>query len=455
LGELGTKRKKGLILELIMNNREIAETIFMAGVRSVLPEKLIMGTWRLEGSLLSIGDQKIPLDGIRNIYLIGAGKASAAMGHYVESILGNRITDGHIVVKYGYSCKLKRIKVTEAGHPIPDTSGFKAAEEIIGISSQAVENDLVICLISGGASALLADLPGGILPEELYIVNNLLIRCGATINEINCVRKHLSRIKGGQLARIIRPAQLVTVILSDVTGNPLEVIGSGPTVPDSSTFNDALKVIEKYNLTTDLTSGVLNYLKDGASGIHTETPKPGDPLFEGAINILAGTNQIALRAAKNEAVSLGYKSYIIDSELNGDVESVCESVLNTAQSFKNNNDIQKPVCLLYGGETTIKISGKGRGGRNQHLALSAAIRLGNTTGITFLSAGTDGTDGPTDAAGAVADAETVKRAAILNEDPENYLCEFNSYSFFKRVGGQIMTGPTFTNVMDLVVVLVE
>jgi len=438
-----------------MNNREIAEKIFMAGVRSVLPEKLITGIMNLEGSMLTVSDHKIQLDSTKNIYIIGAGKASAAMGHYVESILGNWITGGHIVVKYGYSCKLKRIKVTEAGHPIPDASGFKAAEEIIRISSQAAENDLVICLISGGASALLSDLPQSILPEELYIVNNLLIRCGATINEINCVRKHLSRIKGGQLARIIRPAKLVTVILSDVTGNPLEVIGSGPTVPDSSTFNDALKVIEKHNLTTDITSGVLNYLKDGASGIHAETPKPGDPLFEGTINIMAGTNQIALKAAKNEAVSLGFKSYIIDSELNGDVESVCESVLSTALSFRKNNDIQKPACLLYGGEPTIKISGNGRGGRNQHLALSAAIRLRNTPGITLLSAGTDGTDGPTEAAGAVADSETVMRAISLNEDPENYLCEFNSYSFFKRVGGLIVTGPTFTNVMDLVVVLVE
>jgi hydroxypyruvate reductase/glycerate 2-kinase len=438
-----------------MNNREIAEKIFMAGVRSVLPEKLITCIMKLQGSMLIVSDHKIPLDNVKNIYVIGAGKASAAMAHYVESILGTRITGGHIVVKYGYSCKLKWIKVTEAGHPVPDASGFKAAEEIIKISSQATENDLVICLISGGASALLADLPEGILPEELYIVNNLLIRCGATINEINCVRKHLSLLKGGQLARIIRPAQLLTLILSDVTGNPLDVIGSGPTVPDSSTFNDALKVIDKYNLTTDITSGVLNYLKNGANGFHPETPKPGDPLFEGSFNILAGTNQLALKAAKTEAMSLGFKSYIIDSEMSGDVENVCESVLNNAVSFKKNNDIPKPACLLYGGETTIRVSGNGLGGRNQHLVLLAAIRLRNIPGITLLSAGTDGNDGSTDAAGAVADAETIRRAISLHEDPENYLCEFNSYNFFKRISGLIVTGPTFTNVMDLVVVLVE
>ncbi len=438
-----------------MNNREIAEKIFMAGVRSVLPEKLITGIMKIDGSVLEINENKIPLDNIKNIYVIGAGKASAAMGHYVESILGDRITGGHIVVKYGYSCKLKKIKVTEAGHPIPDSNGFKATEEIIKLSSQASENDLVICLISGGGSALLADLPEGLLPEELYIVNNLLIRCGASINEINCVRKHLSLVKGGQLTRIVRPAQLATLILSDVTGNPLEVIASGPTVPDPSTFSDALKVIDDYNLTADITSGVLNYLKDGSNGIHPETPKPGDPLFSGTLSILAGTNQIALKAAKAQAVNMGFKTYIIDTELHGDVENVSESVISTAISFKNNNDIQKPVCLLYGGETTVRINGNGKGGRNQHLALLAAMRLKNLPGFTLLSAGTDGTDGPTDYAGAVVDSETVRKAISLNEDPENYLYEFNSYNFFKRCGGQIITGPTYTNVMDIVVILVE
>jgi hydroxypyruvate reductase/glycerate 2-kinase len=438
-----------------MNNREIAEKIFLEGVKSVLPEKLITGIMRLNGSVLTIGEHKVQLDQVNNIYVIGAGKASAAMGHYVESILGNRITGGHIVVKYGHACKLKKVIVTEAGHPLPDSNGLKATEEIIKISTQAMENDLVICLISGGGSALLADLPQGLLPEELYIVNNLLIRCGASINEINCVRKHLSGVKGGQLARIVGPAQLVTLILSDVTGNPLEVIASGPTVPDPSTFSDALKVIEKYALSTDITTGVLNYLRDGLHGIHPETPKPGDPLFSGTFNILAGTNQIALKAAKNQAVRMGYKTCIIDSELKGDVENVCESVISTAISFQNNKEIQKPVCLLFGGETTVRVNGNGRGGRNQHLVLSAAIRLKNIPDITLLSAGTDGTDGPTDAAGAVADIGSVRRAMSLNEDPEIYLSEFNSYNFFKRVGGQIMTGPTFTNVMDIVVVLVE
>jgi len=438
-----------------MNKRNIAEQIFLAGVKSVLPEKLITGIMKLEGSVLSVGEYKLSLENISNIYVIGAGKASGAMGHYVESILGSRISGGHIVVKYGHSCKLRRIEVTEAGHPTPDSNGFKATQDIVKISSKLSEKDLVICLISGGGSALLADLPEGILPEELYIVNNLLIRCGASINEINTVRKHLSRVKGGQLARIVRPAQLVTLIISDVIGNPLDVIASGPTVPDPSTFSDALNIIEKYNLESDITKGVLNYLKEGMNRIHPETPKLNDPLFYGTLNILAGTNLTALRSAKDLADELGFKPYIIDSELSGDVVSTCESIIDTVTSFRSNNEVQKPICLLFGGETTVKVNGNGLGGRNQHLALSAAIRLAGISGVTFLAAGTDGNDGPTNAAGAVVDSETVERAASLKEDPVEYLYQFNSYNFFKRIGGHIMTGPTYTNVMDLIVVLVE
>lgn len=438
-----------------MRNRDNALSIFLAGVRSVLPEKLVTDTLRLKGQILAAGRHEISLDGINNIWVIGAGKASAAMGHYVECILGDRISGGHIVVKYGHSCLLKKIKVTEAGHPLPDDNGFRAAREIMEMASGASGNDLVICLISGGASALLSDLPGGLLPEELYIVNNLLLRSGATINEINCVRKHLSSIKGGQLARTIRPARLITLIISDVIGNHPDVIGSGPTSPDTTTFADALAILDKYNLTGDVTRGVINYLRDGYAGYHPETPKPGDIIFEGTLNVIAGTNQTALRACKNEAVKLGYSSYIIDAALEGDVENVCESIINTALSFRNNKAIPKPSCLLYGGETTVKVTGSGTGGRNQHLALSAALKLKDIHGITVLSAGTDGTDGPTDAAGAVADSGTLASALALKEDPINYLADFDSFNFFRKAGGLITTGPTFTNVMDIVVVIVE
>ena len=438
-----------------MNNREIAEKIFMEGVKSVLPEKLITRVMKLDGSLLKVNGHEFHLESIRNIYVIGAGKASAAMGHYVETILGSHITGGHIVVKYGHSCKLKRIKVTEAGHPIPDSNSFRATAEIIRIAEQADHNDLVFCLISGGGSALMTDLPAGLLPEELYIVNNLLIKCGATIHEINCVRKHLSVLKGGQLARIIFPARLVTLIISDVTGNLLDVIASGPTVPDTSTFAEALAIIEKYRLTNDFTTGVMNYIKDGILGVRPETLKSGDPLFSGTVNILAGTNLIALEAAMDFAQKMGFKTYILDKEMQGDVDSVAEFLFNAAVRYKNNPEIPKPVCLILGGETTVKVSEGGTGGRNQHFALSAALHLKNCPGITILSAGTDGTDGPTDAAGAVVDSYTVKQAESVSIDPEKYLKGFDSYNFFRKTGGHIMTGPTFTNVMDIVVVLVE
>lgn len=438
-----------------MNVREAAELIFLAGVRNVLPGSLMSNVMSLKDQSLVIGGNEIPAGSIENIYVIGAGKASAAMGHYVETILGNRIKGGHIVVKYGHSCKLKNIEVTEAGHPVPDENGLRATREIIRIAENASENDLVICLISGGGSALMADLPDGLLPEELYIVNNLLVRSGATINEINCVRKHLSKVKGGQLARIVRPARLVTLIVSDVVGNLPEVIASGPTVPDPSTFQEALDVILKYKLADDITFGVMNYLREGAEGIRPETPKPGDPLFEGVLNILAGSIQNALRGAKAEAIKLGYKAFIIDDAVQGDVEAVSEMIVSTAVSFKNNADIQKPVCLLFGGETTIRVTGGGMGGRNQHLALTAAMRLHNLPGITILAAGTDGNDGNTDAAGAVVDSGTVTLALKKNMDPAVYISEFDTYNFFRKAGGLIKTGPTFTNVMDLLIAVVE
>ncbi len=438
-----------------MTNRENAEQIFLAGVRSVLPEKLITRIMSTDGAVLTIKDHSFPLKGIRNVFLIGAGKASAAMGHYVENILGNRISGGHIVVKYEHSCKLKRVAVTEAGHPVPDINGFRATEEIKEIARQASENDLVICLLSGGGSALLADLPEGLLPEELYIVNNLLIRCGASIREINSVRKHLSGVKGGQLSRITWPASIISLILSDVIGDPLDVIASGPTAPDPSTFNDALRIIENYHLTSDITAGVLKYLREGSHGIHPETPKPGDPLFSRTFNFLAGTNRSALEAAKTKASGLGFNTFIIESELQKDVDSAAETIIKTAAIYKKNNEISKPVCLLYGGEPTLKVNGNGSGGRNQHLALSLVKRLQAFPGITLLSAGTDGTDGPTDAAGAVVDSETISHAISCKADPEAYLAEFDSYNFFRIVGGQIKTGPTFTNVMDLIVVLIE
>ncbi len=438
-----------------MNCRTIAEQIFLAGVESVLPERLITKEMALRDNCLVIGHLNFSLELIDNIYVIGAGKASAMMAVEVEKILGSRITEGHIVVKYGHSSKLKYIRVTEAGHPVPDSNGFKATRAIMEIAGMAKGNDLVVCVLSGGGSALLPDFPEGSSPEEMIKLNDLLINSGACIKEINAVRKHLSIVKGGQLARAVCPATLVSLILSDVPGDPLDVIASGPTAPDPTTYKQALDVLDKYDLTASVPVGILKYLKEGEAGKRPETPKPGDLIFEKSYNLLIGSNRLALEAAKQKASEFNINAVIIDDQLQGDTSSVAEYIVETSLKFKVDKNEIKPVCLLFGGETTVKMTGRGLGGRNQHLALLCAILIQNHPGITILSAGTDGTDGPTGAAGAVVDSETLTGALSKNIDPAKYLRDFDSYHFFKKAGGQIITGPTMTNVMDIIVVIVE
>jgi hydroxypyruvate reductase/glycerate 2-kinase len=358
-----------------MNRRTIAEQIFLAGIDSVLPERLITKEMALKDNCLVIGHLNFSLDAIENIYVIGAGKASAMMGVEVEKILGSRITEGHIVVKYGHSCKLKYIKVSEAGHPVPDSNGFKATRAILEIAGKANRNDLVICLLSGGGSALLPDYPEGSSPNEMITINDLLINSGACIKEINAVRKHLSIVKGGQLARTVSPATLVSLILSDVPGDPLDVIASGPTTPDPTTYQQALEVLDNFNLTASVPGSILKNLKDGASGIRPETPKPGDTVFEKTHNILIGTNRLALEAAKQKALEFNINAVIIDDQLQGDSSTVAEYIVETSLKFKGDKSEVKPVCLLFGGETTIKLAIKGAGGRNQHLALLPELLL--------------------------------------------------------------------------------
>ena len=437
-----------------MNRRQIAEQIFLAGVDSILPDKLISGNMSLNGNLLQLGHLKIPLENIENIYLIGAGKASAIMASEVEKILGDRITEGHIIVKYGYASEIKSIRVTEAGHPFPDSNGFKATRSVLDIASKASANDLVICLLSGGGSSLLCDCPEELTPEDLVLVNKLLVNCGANIKEINAVRKHLSNVKGGQLARTVYPATLVSLILSDVIGNHPDVIASGPTAPDPTTFVDAIEVLEKFNIKAFLPSRIIDFLYDGATCKKPETPKSGDSIFEKTSNIIIGTNRLALESARQKAQEYNINAVIIEDELQGDTGSVSEYLVETAIQFKNDNNEVKPICILFGGETTVKMTGKGAGGRNQHLAMLCALLLKNMPGVTILSAGTDGNDGPTNAAGAVVDSETVTFAVSKGIDPDKYLKDFNSYNFFKKTAGHIIIGPTMTNVMDIVVVLV-
>lgn len=438
-----------------MNHRSVAELIYLEGMASVLPDRLIKKCLKLDNNKLIIGNQTFSLEFTDRIFVIGAGKASAMMASEVEKILGSRISCGHIVVKYGHSCKLKYIKVSEAGHPVPDSNGFKATTAIMKIASEATANDLVLCLLSGGGSALLADYPDGSSCEELISINDQLIKSGACIKEINAVRKHLSVVKGGQLARAVFPATLVSLILSDVPGDPLDVIASGPTTPDPTTFRQALSVLENFNLVNSVPSGILKYLKEGDTGIRPETPKPGDKVFEKTFNILIGTNRLALEAARLKAFEFNLNPLIIDDQLQGDTSGIAEYLADMSLKFQSDMNEIKPVCLLFGGETTVLMTGNGLGGRNQHLALNCAMLLQDHPGITILCAGTDGSDGPTKAAGAVVDSDTIPGALSEDIDPVKYLSEFDSYHFFKKTGGHIITGPTMTNVMDLIVVLIE
>ncbi|HEX2974647.1 MAG TPA: glycerate kinase [Bacteroidales bacterium] len=433
--------------------RKAAEQIFLAGVKRVTPSILMPACMSLEDNILKAGQYSFNTGEFRRIYVIGAGKASAAMAAEVEKILGERISGGHIIVRYGHSCRLKRIQVAEAGHPIPDQNGFRATGAVLEIARKAEENDLVICLISGGGSALLSDFPEGSGADDIMVMNSLLVNCGADISEINAVRKHVSAVKGGQLARAVYPATLLNLMISDVAGDPLDVIASGPTVPDPTTFRHAMQVLEKYDI--DIPGSLLRHLREGLEGRIPETPKEGDPVFYRTFNILAGTNSLALEAAAEKARGYNLNAAIVNTRLQGDVKSVSDYLFETAIRIKNDQVDKKPVCLLFGGETTVKMTGKGKGGRNQHLALLMARYLKDHPGVTFLSGGTDGNDGPTDAAGAVVDSETTRHAIEKNIDPEKYLAEFDSYNFFKKSGGHVITGPTLTNVMDIMVMIIR
>jgi hydroxypyruvate reductase/glycerate 2-kinase len=437
-----------------MNAKSIAEQIFLAGVESVMPDQIIRKHVAVKDGVLFIGNKKINTEEFDNLYVIGAGKASAMMALEIESILGNKITSGHIVVKYGHSCGLQLVSLTEAGHPVPDDNGYVSTKNILDLAKKATENDLVICLISGGGSALLADFPEGSSILDLILLNELLLKSGADIKEINTVRKHLSKVKGGQLAKAAYPASVITLVLSDVIGDPLDSIASGPTVADESSFDDALAVLKKYDLLHQIPSSLADYLKKGSEGIYPETPKPGDVIFDKIETIIIGSNKIALEACKQKAMEEGFDTFIITSGLQGNTVEAANKIIETALSFQKDKPTKK-TCLLFGGETTVKVSADGKGGRNQHLALYAALLLKDQKGITLLSAGTDGNDGPTPVAGAVVDVHTYGEALHQGLDIQKYLQNFDSFHFFEKAGGQIITGPTMTNVMDIIVVIIE
>ncbi len=427
---------------------------FNAGVACVRPDRLIREHVRLSHDTLRVDEEVFDLRGINRILIAGAGKASGLMALELESLLGDRISGGTVIVKYGHAVRCRFIQIVEAGHPYPDQAGVDATRAIERLCRNAGENDLVLFLISGGGSALLADFPEGSSLEEVARLSKLLVNSGADISEINAVRKHLSRVKGGQLARLAFPARLVSLILSDVVGDPLDVIASGPTVADSSTFDDAVEVCCRYGISGHVPETLMRVLTEGVSGRLPETPKRDAPLLERTVNRLIGNNRLALEACRRFLLDHGVECEIVTDRLTGGTEEVAVRVVGEALARRSGGRTRRPVAYLFGGETTLNVTGNGLGGRNQHLALKAATLLLGHPGVTLLAAGTDGTDGPTDMAGAVVDSETCKRAIALGLNAGECLLSFDSYPFFRAVGGHVFTGPTMTNVMDLLLVLV-
>ncbi len=436
--------------------RSTLEEIFMAGLKAVDPEEAVKHHVSLVANRLLVGERSYPLDSFERIIVTGFGKGTAPMAKALEDILGDRLTEGWITVKYGHGVPLKKIRVMEAGHPVPDEAGLQATRFILDRLEGCTQKDLVLCAFSGGGSALSpAPAPPLELSEKQETTRRLL-ECGATIFELNSMRKHLSFCKGGQLARIAYPATVISLFLSDVVGDPLDVIASGPTVADQSTFSDCLEIVARYDLSEKLPARVLKLLRDGAAGIAGETPKPGDAAFAKVQNMVIGSNRAALLASARKAGELGYKPLILSSFIQGEAREVAQvfSAIGT-EAAASGNPISPPACILAGGETTVTVRGAGKGGRNQELALAAAISLQNRPRIAVLSAGTDGSDGPTDAAGAFADGNTCQEAIQKGISPENHLINNDSYHFFEALGDLLITGPTRTNVMDVVCMLIE
>lgn len=432
-----------------------AVDIFMAAVDAVRPQPLIARMIHREGDILFIGGWSVDLKDFSRVFVVGGGKASAAMAEAVEEILGDRLTGGIIVTKYGHSVPLRKIRVREAGHPLPDENGVLGTEELLRTTGSLGEKDLVVCLLSGGGSALLSSFEDEIALRDVQTLSQLLLSSGVPIHEMNTIRKHLSRVGGGKLARHVHPATLVTLVLSDVIGDPLESIASGPTVPDPSTFLDVQRILAEYGLEGRLPVSIRDFFNLGVSGKAPETPKPADSAFWRTHTMIVGNNSLALGAAAKRAGSLGYSPRVLSSEVQGESREVASGFAKEAKRrHEERTERGTPECLLMGGETTVTIRGSGRGGRNQEFALSAALEVEGLDGVAILSGGTDGTDGPTDAAGAVVDGFTCEEARRKNVNPEEYRDQNDSYNFFRTVGGHLVTGPTLTNVMDIMVALI-
>lgn len=439
----------------IQQLREHGRQIFAAGVAAVNPVAAVQGAVTRRQDTLEIAGVTYDLRRYARVYVVGGGKAGATMAQGLETVLGDRISAGVVTVKRGHLAPVSRVTVHEAGHPIPDAAGVRGAEAVMRLAQQAGADDLVFCLLSGGGSALLPLPYPGLTLAEKQQVTSLLLECGASIDEINVIRKHLSRLKGGQLARAVAPATLVTLVLSDVVGDPLDSIASGPTVPDPSTYEDCLDLLAGYELLDRLPASVRTHLRQGQAGTHPETPKPGDDIFARGQTVIVGNNRMALQAARAAAAALGYTTLVLSSRLQGETRHIARMHAAIAQEIVHHGEpLAPPACVISGGETTVTIRGDGLGGRNQEFALAAALDIAGLESVVMLSGGTDGTDGPTDAAGAIATGNTVAQAREHGLDAAQFLRRNDAYHFFTALDDLLMTGPTGTNVMDIHLILV-
>jgi len=432
--------------------------IFSSAIEAVDPYNAVKNSLRLEGGFLLVGKKggevKIRLPEKGRIVAVGAGKGSAPMAQALEEVFGEALTSGVICVKDGHALPLKTIKVHEASHPVPDARSLAAGEEILSAVSALGEDDLLISLLSGGGSALLTLPAEGISLKELREVTETLLASGASIGEVNAIRKHLSRVKGGRLALAAYPAKVVNLALSDVIGDSLDVIASGPFTADASTFEEAWGVVERYSIEDKLPLSVSTLLKRGVAGEAEETPKEGDPRVDGVTNCIVGSNRKSLEAAAKRSRELGYKPVILTSTLSGEARSAARFLASIAkESLAYGDPATPPVSFIAGGETTVTLKGSGKGGRNQEMALAFSLFIEGISGVAMLSCGTDGTDGPTDAAGGAVDGQTAARARLMGLDPEASLEDNDSYNLLEGVGALVKTGPTRTNVMDVQVIL--
>jgi glycerate 2-kinase len=438
-----------------------ADEIFRSSLEAVDPYQAVKRFVHVEKDLLVVGiDDKhrveLDLTKYNRISLVGAGKAAAPMARAIEELLGGRLHTGMINVKYGFTEELAVTEVVEAGHPLPDQRGVEGTKKIINFLKSAGEKDLIFSLISGGGSALLPQPAGEITLAEKQEITRRLLACGASIDEINAVRKHISLSKGGQMARAAFPATIVNLMLSDVVGDKVEVIASGPFTPDSSTFEKVRDVLRRYDL-RDTPATIYGYLAAGAEGRIPETPKEGETIFDRVSNFVVGSNILALQAAAKKAEEFGYETLILSSMIEGETREV--ALVHSAiakEVVKTGRPLPPPACIISGGETTVTISGKGLGGRNQEFCLAAALDLAELPPrVVILSGGTDGNDGPTDAAGAVVDPLTVKRGKEVGVEALRFLDDNDAYHFFEKTKDLLLTGPTNTNVMDVRLVLVR